>query len=125
MAGVEHCIRREGEKQLVTKFLHDVKERTSANAFSHPGFGKTLTAGESQQLNDENVEEKRGEILEWFRRNEEGREWIKLLNGRQIRNILFSMTSLDITGDKRLKLDDVKNLTKATYLFRRAEATKD
>lgn len=34
MAGVEHCIRREGEKQLVTKFLHDVKERTSANAFS-------------------------------------------------------------------------------------------
>ncbi|EEH06978.1 predicted protein [Histoplasma capsulatum G186AR] len=77
-------------------------------------FGKTLTAGESQQLNDENVEEKRGEILEWFRRDEEGREWIKLLN------ILFSMASLAITGDKRLNIKTIVD-----EAWRRAEATKD
>ncbi|RYP73617.1 hypothetical protein DL771_003505 [Monosporascus sp. 5C6A] len=45
------------------------------------------------QLKDENVD-RRQEIVDWFNKDEEGREQIKPLNGRQVRNILFSAASL-------------------------------
>lgn len=89
-----------------------------------------------KQLKDENVD-KRDEIADWFNEDEEGREQIKSLNGRQVRNILFSAASLTMKDGKRLTLDHVKKMTKATFLFhesiktivdearRRAEARKD
>lgn len=68
------------------------------------------------QLPDENVEG-RERIRDWFREDEEAREWVKALNGRQIRNILFSAASLAVKDGGVLKLDLVKRMTKSTALF--------
>ncbi|KAF4536406.1 26S protease regulatory subunit [Lasiodiplodia theobromae] len=89
-----------------------------------------------KQLQDENVE-RRDEIREWFNDNEDGREQIKFLNGRQVRNILFSAASLATQDGMRLSLKHIQKMTKATFLFhdsiktivddarRRAEARRD
>lgn len=89
-----------------------------------------------KQLKDENVEQ-RDEIRDWFKNDEDGREQIKCLNGRQVRNILFSAASLAMQDGRRLNLKHIQKMTKATFLFhdsiktivdearRRAEARRD
>ncbi|KAG8407412.1 hypothetical protein J3458_020890 [Metarhizium acridum] len=58
------------------------------------------------QLSAEDLESQ-DKIMEWIDEEEEGREQIKPLNGRQIRNILFSAASLAMKDNTPLKLDHV------------------
>ncbi|KAG8422105.1 hypothetical protein J3459_010690 [Metarhizium acridum] len=68
------------------------------------------------QLSAENLESQ-DKIMEWIDEEEEGREQIKPLNGRQIRNILFSAASLAMKDNTPLKLDHVRKMMRATFLF--------
>lgn len=71
-----------------------------------------------EQRKDENVEG-RERIIQWFKEDEDGDRLIRsrALNGRQVRNILFSAASLAMKDGKVLKLDHVKKMARATYLF--------
>ena len=69
-----------------------------------------------KQLPEDKIRDREG-IAEWFKEDEEAREWGKALNGRQIRNILFSATNLAERDGDVLKLDHVKKMTKSTSIF--------
>jgi len=68
------------------------------------------------QVPEENVQEKRA-IKTWFREEDEAREWTNALNGRHIRNIIFSAIDLAKADGGRLTLDHVRKMAKATYMF--------
>lgn len=71
------------------------------------------------QLPDEFVENKHT-ILEWIKDDEEAASSFSGLNGRQVRNIVFSAASLAgnrSDEDKVLKLDDVKRMLGETVKF--------
>ena len=70
------------------------------------------------QLTDENTQNKQ-QLLKWLD-DEELKEDppFKALNGRQIRNVLFSAASLaQGEPDKRLKLEHIKKTLKETVKF--------
>ncbi|KAF7531090.1 hypothetical protein G7054_g9217 [Neopestalotiopsis clavispora] len=68
------------------------------------------------QLDDEFIDDKR-DILEWFE-DDEAYQWSTPLNGRQIRNVVFSAASL--AGSKKenkLTLKEIKTMFEETYKF--------
>ncbi|KAI0167618.1 P-loop containing nucleoside triphosphate hydrolase protein [Pestalotiopsis sp. NC0098] len=69
------------------------------------------------QLTDDYLEDKRG-IINWFKEDEEAYKWCERLNGRQIRNVVFSAASLaGIREDKKLTLKEIKTMLRETYKF--------
>ncbi|KAL8948419.1 MAG: hypothetical protein Q9222_005397 [Ikaeria aurantiellina] len=71
------------------------------------------------QLTDENTDNKQ-ELLEWLDDDEfqDDASPFKTLNGRQIRNVLFSAASIaQDEGDKRLRLGHVKRILRETVKF--------
>ncbi|KAF2681688.1 putative 26S protease regulatory subunit [Lentithecium fluviatile CBS 122367] len=67
---------------------------------------------------DKDKVEDREAIMKWFSRGE-GKEWFEHLNGRQVRNVLFSAASLGSLGHSGdiLKLEHIKTMAKATFKF--------
>jgi len=56
-------------------------------------------------------------ITDWFR-SSDAKEFFKPLNGRQIRNVLFSAASLGSSGiDEKLDLRSIKTMAKITFKF--------
>jgi len=71
------------------------------------------------QLKDENVESK-SSLKAWFRK-EETTDLFEQLNGRQLRNVLFSAASLATKeGDGILRVDHIKKLAEATEDFQKS-----
>lgn len=68
------------------------------------------------QVPEENIKEKEA-IKMWFREDDEAREWTKALNGRHIRNIIFSAIDLAKVDGGRLTLDHIKKMTRTTHAF--------
>ena len=69
------------------------------------------------QLSEDSVQDKEA-IVEWFETEKEAIKWRKNLNGRQIRNVVFSAASLAGRSDKKkLKLEDIRTMMEATYDF--------
>jgi hypothetical protein len=69
------------------------------------------------QLPHESIDDRRG-ILEWFREDDEASKWSERLNGRQIRNVVFSAASLaGNREDKMLTLKEIKTMFQETYNF--------
>ncbi|KAF1994266.1 P-loop containing nucleoside triphosphate hydrolase protein [Amniculicola lignicola CBS 123094] len=57
------------------------------------------------------------EILQWFKDDADALEWFEQLNGRQIRNILFSAGSLGMRDGECLRLEHVRMMAKHTAKF--------
>ncbi|KAF2868195.1 P-loop containing nucleoside triphosphate hydrolase protein [Massariosphaeria phaeospora] len=57
------------------------------------------------------------EIYEWFKEDVDATEWLEPLNGRQVRNVLFSAASLALEDGGVLKLEHVKIMAKHTAKF--------
>ncbi len=68
------------------------------------------------QIEPENIK-KKDKIMDWSKEDEKAKEWVKGLNGRQVRNILFSAVSLARMDNDQLKLEHVKKMTKSVALF--------
>lgn len=63
---------------------------------------------------------KKDAITDWFRTSD-AKEFFKPLNGRQIRNVLFSAASLgSSSGDEKLDLKSIKTMAKVTFKFQDA-----
>ena len=74
-----------------------------------------------EQLTDDNTTDKQ-QLLGWLDDDEQTEEYggspFKELNGRQIRNVLFSAASIaQGDSDKRLKLDHIKKILRETNNF--------
>lgn len=74
-----------------------------------------------EQLTDDNTTDKQ-QLLDWLDDDEQTEEYggspFKELNGRQIRNVLFSAASIaQGDSDKRLKLDHIKKILRETTNF--------
>ena len=74
-----------------------------------------------EQLTDDNTTDKQ-QLLGWLDDEEQTEEYggspFKELNGRQIRNVLFSAASIaQGDSDKRLKLDHIKKILRETNNF--------
>jgi len=68
------------------------------------------------QIKDENIESK-DEVRNWFEEDTDAIEWFENLNGRQVRNVLFSAASLAQSEGGVLKLRHIKKMGKATWQF--------
>ncbi|KAL0938044.1 ATPase [Colletotrichum truncatum] len=68
------------------------------------------------QLKPHQIADK-NKIKEWFKDDEEARDWTDGLNGRQIRNILFSAASLAHKNDGQLKQEHITRMVKSTWRF--------
>ncbi len=71
-----------------------------------------------EQLTDENTSD-RQQLLSWLDDDEQTEEYggspFKELNGRQIRNVLFTAASIArVDSDRRLKLDHIKKVLRET-----------
>lgn len=74
-------------------------------------FKQFIDLVDSQQI------EKKEKILDWFSTND-AKEFFKPLNGRQVRNVLFSAASLaSAEGAGTLKLKHIKKMAKNTFKF--------
>lgn len=74
-----------------------------------------------EQLTDDNTTDKQ-QLLGWLDDDEQTEEYggspFKELNGRQIRNVLFSAASIaQGDSDKRLKLDHIRKILRETTNF--------
>ena len=74
-----------------------------------------------EQLTDDNTTDKQ-QLLSWLDDDEQTEEYggspFKELNGRQIRNVLFSAASIaQGDSDKRLKLDHIRKILRETTNF--------
>ena len=74
-----------------------------------------------EQLTDENTSD-RQQLLSWLDDDEQTEEYggspFKELNGRQIRNVLFTAASIaKVDIDRRLKLDHIKKVLRETTHF--------
>ena len=74
-----------------------------------------------EQLTDDNTTDKQ-QLLDWLDDDEQTEEYggspFKELNGRQIRNVLFSAASIaQGDSDKRLKLDHIRKILRETTNF--------
>ena len=74
-----------------------------------------------EQLTDDNTTDKQ-QLLDWLDDDEQTEEYggspFKELNGRQIRNVLFSAASIaQGDSDKRLKLDHIRRILRETTNF--------
>ncbi|OAG03006.1 P-loop containing nucleoside triphosphate hydrolase protein [Paraphaeosphaeria sporulosa] len=61
--------------------------------------------------------ERREKIIEWFEEDSDAKEWFKPLNGRQVRNVLFSAACLGSSGGDKLTLEHIKTMAKCTFKF--------
>ncbi|GLI81005.1 hypothetical protein PoHVEF18_009374 [Penicillium ochrochloron] len=68
------------------------------------------------QVPKDNIDDKE-RIQNWFKNDTDAKEWTKFLNGRHIRNIVFSAVALARQDGGILKVAHVKKMTKATYMF--------
>ncbi|KAK1839779.1 ATPase [Colletotrichum chrysophilum] len=68
------------------------------------------------QLKPDQVKDKEM-IRRWFKDEEEARDWTEGLNGRQIRNILFSAASLAQQDGGELDLKHISRMAKSTWRF--------
>jgi hypothetical protein len=67
---------------------------------------------------DEDKVERRDEILDWIKdSNGDGTEYFEPLNGRQVRNVLFSAASLGLQRNGKLELKDIKKMLRTTWKF--------
>lgn len=62
------------------------------------------------EIKPENISNAPG-IERWFENGDEANEWVRELNGRQVRNKLFSAVSLARMGHGELKLIHIKKMT--------------
>ncbi|KAJ4356772.1 uncharacterized protein N0V89_004808 [Didymosphaeria variabile] len=68
-------------------------------------------------LNRKQVEDREG-IIDWFGKHRgEASKLFKPLNGRQIRNVLFSAASLGSMDGGKLRLDHIKTMAQITFDF--------
>jgi SpoVK/Ycf46/Vps4 family AAA+-type ATPase len=61
--------------------------------------------------------ERREKIIEWFKKDSDAKEWFKPLNGRQVRNVLFSAACLGSAEGDKLTLNHIKTMAKSTFKF--------
>jgi hypothetical protein len=66
---------------------------------------------------DEEKIDDRQEILDWFRTDSDADEWFQPLNGRQVRNVLFTAGSLALKDGACLKLQHIQIMAKHTFKF--------
>ena len=74
-----------------------------------------------EPLGDDLVENK-NDLLKWMGEDEEATQSFSGLNGRQVRNVVFSAASLAgnrPVGEKILKVDDIKRMLEETVSFQR------
>lgn len=69
-----------------------------------------------EEIPEENIDN-REEIIEWFTEENEGHEYLELMNGRQVRNVLFSAANLAQKQGGVLKLKHVNDMAKHTWRF--------
>lgn len=67
-------------------------------------------------VHEDQIEEKQ-EILNWFVKDTDALEYFEPLNGRQVRNVLFSAASLGQNDGGTLKLEHIKDIAKSTFKF--------
>jgi SpoVK/Ycf46/Vps4 family AAA+-type ATPase len=67
------------------------------------------------QIHKDNISDK--DDLERWLDKEDAKEWFDALNGRQVRNVLFSAASLALNDDRRLKVTHIKKMAKSTWQF--------
>lgn len=65
---------------------------------------------------DDKIDDKEG-ILEWFDEDADAVEWLEPLNGRQVRNVLFSAASLAVKEGGVLRVGHVRTMAKHTAKF--------
>ncbi|ORX96837.1 P-loop containing nucleoside triphosphate hydrolase protein [Clohesyomyces aquaticus] len=65
----------------------------------------------------EDLVEERQEILKWFKKDPDAIEWFDTMNGRQVRNVLFSAASLALKDGQCLKLRHIKTMARSTAKF--------
>jgi len=68
------------------------------------------------QLSDDNVED-RSVLKDWLQGDDEVMENFEQLNGRQVRNVLFSAASLAMKEGGILKSDHIKKMARSTWKF--------
>jgi SpoVK/Ycf46/Vps4 family AAA+-type ATPase len=68
------------------------------------------------QIPDDRIEDRQA-ILEWYDDDADASDWLRPLNGRQLRNILFSTDSLASKTFGKLKLDAIKKMARHTSMF--------
>ncbi|KAF2729801.1 P-loop containing nucleoside triphosphate hydrolase protein [Polyplosphaeria fusca] len=61
--------------------------------------------------------ENRDDILEWLEEDPRASEWFGPLNGRQVRNVLFSAASLAMKESGTLKLKHIQTMAETTHKF--------
>ncbi|KAK6221587.1 hypothetical protein LQW54_001359 [Pestalotiopsis sp. IQ-011] len=94
-----------------------LESRASAADVTRVGLVSAIFENLLGQLTDDYLEDKRG-IINWFKEDEEAYKWCERLNGRQIRNVVFSAASLaGIREDKKLTLKEIKTMLRETYKF--------
>ena len=70
-----------------------------------------------RRVDEDKVVDRQG-ILDWIEEEgAEGIEYFEPLNGRQVRNVLFSAASLGLQKGGKLKLDDIKKMLRTTWKF--------
>jgi SpoVK/Ycf46/Vps4 family AAA+-type ATPase len=69
-----------------------------------------------KEVKDDQIED-RQRILDWFCEDSEASDWFESLNGRQVRNVLFSAASLALKDGECLKLEHIETMAKSTAKF--------
>jgi hypothetical protein len=67
-------------------------------------------------IDEEKIDDRQG-ITHWFKTDPEADEYFESLNGRQVRNVLFTAGSLALKDGDCLKLEHIKNMAKNTHKF--------
>ncbi len=68
------------------------------------------------QIDEDNIDDK-AELENWLKEDTDAVDWFEALNGRQVRNVLFSAASLAMSDGGVLKLSHVKKMAKSSWQF--------
>jgi SpoVK/Ycf46/Vps4 family AAA+-type ATPase len=68
------------------------------------------------QIPEDGIDDKE-ELERWLEEDTDAVEWFETLNGRQVRNVLFSAASLALRDGGMLKLTHIRKMAKATWQF--------
>jgi SpoVK/Ycf46/Vps4 family AAA+-type ATPase len=68
------------------------------------------------QIHEDNIGDK-DDLERWLDEEDDAKEWFDALNGRQVRNVLFSAASLALNDGGVLKVTHIKKMAKSTWQF--------
>jgi SpoVK/Ycf46/Vps4 family AAA+-type ATPase len=69
-----------------------------------------------EQIKEDQIDDKE-ELERWLEEDTDAAEWFEALNGRQVRNVLFSAASLGQHSGGMLKVTHIKKMAKSTWQF--------